>query len=71
MAEIVRIFSDEQRGPTAMDADGNMFEITNMFDGDDETDDLDEALVVVVKYDEYHWLTLDVSDKTAWAGRLN
>lgn len=76
MADIVRLFRNElDGGNLAMDTEGQVFDITNMFvfNGEEfvETDELGEAERAVIKLGEHDWLSLDISDKTPWAGSVN
>jgi hypothetical protein len=64
--DIVRIFHDIAGFLCAMDADGAVFDVTNMFAGGEITDSLAEAESIVVKLAEDSWLSLDISDKTPW-----
>ena len=66
LPSIVRVFDNTDGHPHAMNENGEVFDVTNMFTNGEATDSLAEAEIIVVRLAEDSWLTLDISDKTPW-----
>lgn len=78
MADIIRVYDGEDSPdglPRAMDDEGQVFAVTNMFvfNGVEyiATDSLEEAERVVIRRADDNWLTLDISDKIPSRKGLN